>query len=233
MIIGNGLIANGFNFYKDDKRVLIFASGVSNSNENSELAFEKEKNLLMQARESKDLDDNYLFVYFSTTSVLDPSQINNYYVNHKKNMESFVKESDKFIIFRLPQIAGKSNNSNTLINFLYQKITSGEKFDLWLNAKRDVIDIEDTFKICHQIIQEGNELNKVINIGTGINHSIEAVVNCLEELTGKKTLYEEKKLGSVFNCDLDLSIRTATKLSLNFKNDYLSKTLKKYYMGSE
>jgi nucleoside-diphosphate-sugar epimerase len=228
MIIGNGLIANGFNFYKDNKRVLIFASGVSNSNENCELAFEKEKNLLRQARESKGLDDDYLLVYFSTTSLLDPSQFNNYYVNHKKNMERVVKDSDRFIIFRLPQIAGKSKNPNTLINFLYQKISSGEKFDLWLNAKRDIIDIEDTFKICHQIIEEGNHINKEINIGTGVARSIEDVVNCLEELTGKKALYEEKNLGSVFNCDHDLSIKTARKISLNFKNDYLIKTLKKY-----
>mgnify|MGYP006075066635 CR=1 FL=1 len=233
MIIGNGLIANGFKFYQNDKKILIFASGVSNSNETCEIAFEKEKNLLRQVKESMSLDNDYLWVYFSTTSLLDVSQLNNYYVNHKKNVENIVKEFDKFIIFRLPQIAGKSNNPSTLINFLHKKISSEEKFDLWTNAKRDIIDIEDAFKICHQIIEEGNVLNKVIHIGTGIYNSIESIVSCLENITGKKALYQVKSLGSGFKCDLDLSIETAEKISLNFKNDYLSKALKKYYMSSE
>jgi nucleoside-diphosphate-sugar epimerase len=232
MIIGRGLIANGFKSYEHETKVLIFASGVSNSNENSELAFEKEKKILLQVKEFNNLDDDYLLVYFSTTSLLDVSQLNNYYVNHKKSMEKLVKEFDNFIIFRLPQIVGKSNNPNTLVNFLYKKVLSEERFDLWMNAKRDIIDIEDTFKICRQIIEEGNSLNKIINIGTGVDNSIKSIVKCIERLTGKKALYQEKNLGGTFKCDLTLSLKTAEKISLNFKDDYLSKTLKKYYIGA-
>lgn len=226
MIIGKGLIANGFEFYKNEKKVLIFASGVSNSNENCEAAFEREKILLQQVKE---LNDDFLLVYFSTTALLDKNQEKNNYVKHKKNMEALVKEFNKFIIFRLPQIAGKSSNPNTLVNFLYKKVSLEERFDLWANAKRDIIDIEDTFKICQQIIKEGNWHNKIINIGTGIDHSIKSIVHCIEDITGKKALYEEKDLGSIFKCDLTLSIQTAEKILLNFKNDYLNKTLKKYY----
>jgi len=229
MIIGKGLIANGFKFYKNEKRVLIFASGVSNSNERSEVAFEREKELLQQANELKNLNEDYLLVYFSTTALLDPSQEKNHYVKHKKNMEALVKEFNKFIIFRLPQIIGKSRNPNTLVNFLHRKVSSEESFDLWVNAKRDIIDIEDTFKICHKIIEEGSSHNKVINIGTGIDQSIKSIVHCLEDITGKKALYKEKDLGNTFKCDLTLSTQTAEKILLNFKNDYLSKTLKKYY----
>jgi nucleoside-diphosphate-sugar epimerase len=233
MIIGKGLIANGFKFYKNEKKALIFASGVSNSNESCEAAFEREKELLQQVKDLKDLNDDYLLVYFSTTALLDLSQEKNYYVKHKKNMEELVKEFNKFIIFRLPQITGKSNNPNTLVNFLHRKVYSEERFDLWVNAKRDIIDIEDTFKICHQIIEEGNSYNRIINIGTGIGHSIKSIVHCLEGITGKKALYEEKVLGSTFKCDLTLSIQTAEKILLNFKDDYLSKTLKKYYTDSD
>jgi len=233
MIIGKGLIANGFKFYKNEKKALIFASGVSNSNESCEAEFKREKELLQQVKELKNLNDGYLLVYFSTTALLDPSQEKNYYVKHKKNMEELVKEANKFIIFRLPQITGKSSNPNTLVNFLHRKVYSEERFDLWVNAKRDIIDIEDTFKICHQIIEEGNSYNRIINIGTGIGHSIKSIVHCLEGITGKKALYEEKDLGSTFKCDLTLSIQTAEKILLNFKDDYLSKTLKKYYTDSD
>lgn len=108
-------------------------------------------------------------------------------------MEELVKEANKFIIFRLPQIAGKSSNPNTLVNFLHRKVSSEERFDLWVNAKRDIIDIEDTFKICHQIIEEGSSYNRIVNIGTGIDYSIKSIVHCLEGITGKK-LYMKRRI---------------------------------------
>ena len=45
MIVGDGLIANKLKFI-DSEDIIIFASGVSNSNENNESEFERERELL-------------------------------------------------------------------------------------------------------------------------------------------------------------------------------------------
>jgi hypothetical protein len=46
MLIGKGMIANIFSSYKNDDNILIFASGVSNSNEKNKQEFLREKNLI-------------------------------------------------------------------------------------------------------------------------------------------------------------------------------------------
>ena len=62
MIVGNGLIAKAFDNFKDDK-VIIFASGVSNSLEQRKQEFDREENIL-----SNVINENpeKKIVYFST-----------------------------------------------------------------------------------------------------------------------------------------------------------------------
>ena len=62
MIIGNGLRAKAFNSYGNDNKLLIFASGVSNSNETSSKAFDREKKLLLDALNNQ---SGKKFIYFS------------------------------------------------------------------------------------------------------------------------------------------------------------------------
>ena len=66
MIVGTGLLATAFNMYKDCNKVLIFASGVSNSAEQNDGEFEREINLLKTF-----IDTDMKLVYFGTTSIYD------------------------------------------------------------------------------------------------------------------------------------------------------------------
>ena len=62
MIYGNGLIAKSFNKYKYNKKFIIFASGVSNSQETNLSEFFKENKLLKRALvKKKKKSDLYLF----------------------------------------------------------------------------------------------------------------------------------------------------------------------------
>ena len=68
MVLGNGLLANAFSAFKDDKDVFVFASGVSNSKENNPLEFEKEFQLLKdKIRENTGVK----LIYFSTCSIFN------------------------------------------------------------------------------------------------------------------------------------------------------------------
>lgn len=66
MVIGNGMIANRFTNYKDDKEIVIFASGVSNSKNINKENFKKEFLLLEDIIKA---NPDKVITYFSTCSI--------------------------------------------------------------------------------------------------------------------------------------------------------------------
>ena len=72
MILGTGLIANAFLSYSEDKEIILFASGVSNSTEIRMEAFDRERLLLENTCQRA---ENQLLIYFSTCSVSDKSSL--------------------------------------------------------------------------------------------------------------------------------------------------------------
>jgi nucleoside-diphosphate-sugar epimerase len=118
VIIGSGLLARAFPdsfFARED--VCIYAAGVSNSACTNPNEFMRERQRLEGAlRQSENVD---AFVYFGTCSVADPDALNTPYVQHKLAMEQMVASHANNLILRLPQVAGKTSNPHTLLNFLY------------------------------------------------------------------------------------------------------------------
>lgn len=132
MIIGNGDIAS---VLEDHDDYVFFVSGVSNSLETKEEAFEQEKGTLMNMPFDKHL------VYISSLSVYFKK---NRYTYHKAEMERLIREYWKnHTIIRIGNITW-GNNPNTLINYLkanpdaeiqndYRHIITPEAFKFWLN----------------------------------------------------------------------------------------------------
>jgi len=143
MIIGNGLVSSVFNKNKKDyKNYLVFASGVSNSKETNKEQFIREKELILKSiHENK----NLTFLYFSSVLV---GITNNDYYNHKLAMEELIKkETDNYVIFRVPQIIGNLGNKNNLVNYLRDSIINGSEITIRQMVQRALIDIEDLEKI--------------------------------------------------------------------------------------
>lgn len=88
MVIGNGMIANRFISYKDDKSKIIFASGVSNSKDTIKQNFLREFQLLQHT--VKDHPGKTL-VYFSTCSIEDKDLQASNYIIHKKKYRKIYK----------------------------------------------------------------------------------------------------------------------------------------------
>jgi len=104
MIIGNGQLANAFKEF-DDKEIVIFASGVADSNCIDEKQFERER-LLLTSTLSKYNDKT--FVYFSSCALSAKEYPLNDYYKHKKQMELLIKKTtENYYIFRIPQLFGK------------------------------------------------------------------------------------------------------------------------------
>ncbi len=131
-IIGNGDIAS---VLPERPGLLFFASGVSNSGETRESEYEREAVLLGNQ------DRNAHLVYFSSLSIFYKRSR---YVDHKRQMEYFVRSKfDQHTIVRLGNITW-GNNPHTLINYLrahpeakildeYRYIVGKEEFLHWIN----------------------------------------------------------------------------------------------------
>lgn len=143
MIIGDGLIATAFvEKYGKDKNIIIFASGVSNSQEINPSNFLREKNLLNKIIVE---NPNIKFIYFSTILI---GYKNNPYYTHKKEMENLIKKSStNYIIFRVPQLIGKKGNNNNLINSLVNTLKNKQEFNVYGDVKRAIIDVVDLINL--------------------------------------------------------------------------------------
>jgi|APSaa5957512535_1039671.scaffolds.fasta_scaffold90760_2 nucleoside-diphosphate-sugar epimerase len=227
MIIGNGMIANSFKPYKGDTKILIFASGVSDSKNIDKNNFSREELLL--TRHIKENPEKVL-VYFSTCSIYDPSVNMSSYVEHKRKMEVIIKrECSKFYIFRLPQVVGITS-SPTLVNFLFTSILRNEKIKIYKNSTRNLIGIYDVFFIVDYLIKNELYINEVTNIATPNNVTIIEIVKNIEEITGLILNYKVVESG----CSFDISIDKIRNLDAGFNiftSSYLQKVLHGHWVG--
>jgi len=222
MLIGHGLLAEAFSKYKNNREVIIFASGVSNSREEKQKEFDREKQLLQ-----KTILENRLkyFIYFSTCSIEDPSQKDSFYVQHKINMEEIVKTLClDYNIFRLPQVVG-IGKSPTIINFFVDSILENNFFKVYGRATRNLISVEDVYNIADNFIVNKMATNKIINIATPFNTPVHKIVLILEKLLNKRAKYEVLDLGVEQTIDISYIV---SSLKIKFDENYVEDILKKY-----
>lgn len=178
MIIGNGLIAKTLVEFKDNPDVVIFASGVSNSQEVNSTVFEREKNLLLSQDKDKTI------IYFSTCSIFDVTAQQTMYVKHKIAMENLLRYNfPKFKIVRLPTVLGNSNNPHTIFNHILNKINLGEEVTVVRNAWRYLLDVDDLRIIIPLIVKTDG--NCSMNITYGNVMTILSIVEILSALLNK------------------------------------------------
>lgn len=228
MIIGSGLLAQAFTpafIHRVD--VCIYAAGVSNSGCNEVLEFVRERERLTDAL--LQADHVSAFVYFGTCSVVDPEMQNTSYVQHKLEMEKIVGKHPRNLIFRLPQVAGKTPNPYTLLNFLYARISQGESFDLWSKAKRNIIDVVDVGIIAQQLIENNSTRNKIINIANIASYEMASIVAVMERIVGRRAIYNVVEHGSEYCIDTSEMLEVLDKVNVKFGEDYLEKIITKYY----
>ena len=226
MIIGTGMIARAFKSLEKNPDILICAAGVSKSNEVNDDQFNKESELLKKA-----INLNKKIIYFSTFSINQPKENYSPYIIHKIKMEKLVSQSEKYIIYRVPQIVGYSNNSSLLLNYLNEKIKNGTYFTIWKNCFRSLIDVSDLVKIVNYSVNQPFCIlnNKIHNIYNQNIISIEEIVKLFENLykiKGNYSLVEKQE-------DILYSDKSGEDLVKNagveFDSAYNLKLIHKYY----
>lgn len=224
MIVGNGLIASAFKKNSHYfKKHIVFASGVSNSGSVKDLEFRREFDLIDDF-----FDDEKVFIYFSTCSIYDSTKKDSEYVKHKLSVENYISEKfKKFIIYRLPNVVGKSSNPNTLTNYIFNQIKKCGSIDVYKNACRYLIDVDDVVQI---VEMTKNESNKVINLNFDNRITMAELIFNFENILDLKV---HKKLideGCCYCIDDDLSFQNHIEKKITLNNElYNYQLIKKYY----
>lgn len=227
MVIGNGLLAKRFHTYNNSDRHVVFASGVSNSGNTTKSEFRREEELLLNT-----IKDNpgKTIIYFGTCSVYDPALSHSPYVLHKLALEDMImKYAGSYHIFRISNLAGKTNNPNTILNYFAQHILTKTPFTLWINSSRNIIDIDDAFLICDYIIKNNLFPNQAVNIANAINYPVKDIVGALETRFNLKADYKLIEKESNPSIDTSAIKEIIAKLNINFDSSYLQRTIEKYF----
>lgn len=223
MIIGNGQIANAF----IDKKLndcLIFASGVSNSNCVDDIEFQREKELLCKFLNEY---EDKKFVYFSSCALSSEEYPKNRYYKHKVEMELLIQKFSKnYYIFRIPQLFGKFKKHNTIINYLYNNIVNNKQILIYDKAYRYVIEIEDLVALVMKYLEVSSS-QVIVDLANPYRYSVMEIVNILEVITGKKSVYKIIKKDDSYYLNLDSLEEFIIKnnLDIQFSKFYLANKL--------
>lgn len=212
--------------YDTNDDIVIFASGVSNSEETDRLAFQREESLLRETIAST----HGKLVYFSTTSLFDPSRSHAPYTNHKRRMEALVAGAcSDYLICRACNITGQKGNPNNLINYLIAKILKGQSFDLWQHARRNILDIDDLCFAVDSILRCHPAL-RVVNLFNPQCYEMRDIVQAIELHTGKQAQYTLIPRGSAYAIPDAFGLPAFyERIGLHFDDDYLVRILRKYH----
>lgn len=227
MIYGSGLVATAMAPMFPSPEIVVYAAGVSNSGCTDTTEFLRERERLLRALEAHVQADRV--IYFSTCSILDDAAQESMYVRHKLAMESLVRRHARHVILRLPQVAGRTPNPHTLLNFLHARIARSEKFEIWKFSTRNILDIDDIAMLVSYLVLNEGAVGETINVANPVSTPIREIVAEMEKIVGKRAVFEVQAAGSSYAIDGTRIQEALMQSGVNLQGNYLERVLKKYY----
>jgi nucleoside-diphosphate-sugar epimerase len=229
-VVGNGFLGNKFKKYNSflkKKKLIIYVAGVSNSNEKNLKNLKRDINKLYQFIKNNKKNK---IIYISSCSIFDPNRKKSLYLRNKLKIEKLIKKNcNDYIIIRLPEIVGKNKNKYTLTNYFYNKINNSLPFTLYINSKRNILDVDDAVKLIFHFLKKKTKL-KYLNIANIKFINPKKIIEIMEQIVNKKAKYiisKKKLINWSINNNVNSDLLKKTKIKIG--KDYLNKILSKYY----
>jgi nucleoside-diphosphate-sugar epimerase len=232
-IVGSGFLANHLKTNEElfkKLNIYAYAAGISNSQCTDNDLLEIDKKRVFNFK--NEIDQKEMIVYFSTCSIDDPSRSKTPYVKNKLIIEDFIKKNfKKYLIIRFPELVGVSKNKTTLINFFFDRVKNNISFDLWANARRNLIGVDDALIILVKILKKRDYENTVMNIANPKSFLVTDIIEAIEELILKKAKYHLVEKGDAnWKIDISKTFQSIKSCNIDFNNNYLKNILKKYFI---
>ena len=228
MVFGAGLLARAFGpQFANSATSCVYAAGVSNSNCSDQREFDREQDRLMVAMGQHRSAE--LFLYFGTCSANGLLASTSPYVQHKIKMEKIVEEHPRYLILRLPQTAGKTENPHTLLNYIFARIIRSERFQVWKNARRNIIDVDDVVRIAIGLALKEGVRRECINVANFSDNAIVEIVELMANVVGKNAIYDCVGKGDAYPIDTRRIREVSPRCGVVFGPKYLELVLRKYF----
>ena len=142
-------------------------------------------------------------------------------------MEDIIKEhSNNYYIFRVPQLFGDLILHKTLINFIYKAIEHNHKFNIYDEAYRYVIEINDVQKLVESYLDYDGCMT--VDLANPYRYKVLDIVQIFEKLLRKKANYKIIQKEDKYILDLT-SLENFIKekrIDIDFGEEYLIKKLR-------
>lgn len=225
MLVGEGLLFNRLIEYSLNPHVVVIADSLNSQSTPFEIQREKES-LQTVLKEHSDKR----VVYVSSTRVCDPLDQDHPYVIHRKKAEASVAKCPSYLIVRLPQVLGSSTEKDTLFDHFIQKILNNEKLELYSEAFRYFIDVDDVFFALHEILKDNAITNATVSLAHPAKIRIPEVIPLIEKFLSKKANVAPLPHPSG-NYAIEPTLMTLPSLPYHLldKGTYIEQILKKHY----
>ncbi len=136
--------------------------------------------------------------------------------------------SPEGLVLRLPQVVAETTNPHTLTNYLYSRISTGNHFEIWTRAERNLIDIDDVYTIaCAHI--ETTPPGQAVSIASDETLPMPEIVSIFERVISRQAHFDLVDAGDALKIDNRLSSAIAARLNLHLGAGYTESTIRKYY----
>lgn len=225
MLVGEGLLFNRLIEYSLNSDVVIIADSLNSQSSLFEIQKEKETlRTVLKEHSGKQI------VYVSSTRVCDPLDQAHPYVIYRKEAEAAVAKCPSYLIVRLPQVLGSSDRKDTLFDHFIQKILNEEKLELYADAFRYLIDVDDVFFALHEILKGNAITNSTVSLAHPAKIRITEVIPLIEKFLSKKASVATLPNPSG-NYDIDSTLKTPPSLTYHLlgRETYIEQVLNKHY----
>ncbi len=228
-VVGKGSIASRFARFNGSPEYFIFAGSVHDSSISNIEEIQKEEQEVKTALAL--LDVHTIFIYFSSCSIGESFNDVSVYTQHKKRMEAFIRsKASQYLIFRLPQVIGLYSYEAGIVNYLMANVTAGKKINVWENAGRNLIDLDDVYAIVCEILNQKKYSNCTINVASPVTTSVTQMVSVVEHFLNKTADVELIKKGESNHINIAEIKEIIDTLEIDFGHNYFINALAKYYL---
>ena len=116
-----------------------------------------------------------------------------------------------------------------MLNYIFNRIARSERFQVWTNARRNIIDVEDAARIGASLVGEEDARGKYINVANIVDVAMPDVVELMARVVGKKAICDYINRGDADPIDVQRIRTTAERCGVTFGPQYLEKVFRRYY----
>lgn len=228
MVIGNGPLSRRFADYSFNKQWLIFAGQTSAWEGLGEFQAGQEEKCLTEFLGNINHSG---VVYFSTALASDTQYVNDPFVQYHLKLEGLVRSSGRpFIIFRIPEVFGFSNDrGQSLETSLLTDSRDHSVIQFPIGPRLNILDCDDIHEIVHQSITNKNCLNLTLTLLNPVEINSQIICDGLCKFWEKQIMISSCETKREIDLTKNLNALDLRDFNLSFSKQYFQRQVEKYW----